>query len=240
MGAMHVTAVDPHQQRPLRPGHVGTGPLRAGRVFLLVRASLGERRLLRAQLALQAAGDGVDVAAGLGRVQRAAQRQDLGEEFDGQPVGHDSCEAGFEVHQLGGAPLGQRSGDRTERRRWLRPARAVIPAGAGETQRGEQGSHHDRRGVVMAAWFPAVLARHLCGQLGADMLVGDRGLDPGEQVVGLGQPLSAGLAVCVNLSLLTTAPKFSMRSSANRRSIGDMTADCPRWRLGLGRPVLGS
>jgi hypothetical protein len=73
-------------------------------------AGVDEAELFLAEFVLQPGGHGLGVAAHHGRMQLAAQRQQLTEQRRGGSVGDQPGEAGLQVGQLRGGPLGQQFG----------------------------------------------------------------------------------------------------------------------------------
>jgi hypothetical protein len=78
-----VAAVQADDQRQVRPGQLGP----------VTRTAVDEAGLFVSEFVLQSLGDGVGLAAQDGRVQRSAQRQQLGEQGGGDPVGDQPGEA---------------------------------------------------------------------------------------------------------------------------------------------------
>jgi len=115
------------------------------------------------------------------------ERQYLGEQGGRDLVGRLRGEAGLEVAQLGGGPLGQQRSHGAEGPGGVWAAAAVPPPRAGHAQRAEQAAHHDLSAVLVPSRRPAVRAPDLRSDRGADLGVDDDVLDRGQQVLGLGK-----------------------------------------------------
>ena len=118
-------------------------PIRLRELFPIAETPLNKHRALLAECLLQAFRYLLHIPKDGRHVELLVQRQDVGQEFHRQPIGHQGRKFGFQIHQLGGSALRQPFREWAPTRRRLRLTVTGVEPWARDTHRPEQRTDHN-------------------------------------------------------------------------------------------------